>query len=74
MHLVIIEAPGKLEKLRSLLPSIRPDVTWQVEGTAGHIRDLPVHGQDPQMLTVGVGQGFQTALPDPRAGKKPSHG
>lgn len=49
MHLVIIEAPGKLKKLRSLLPSIRPDVTWQVEATAGHIRDLPVHGQDPQM-------------------------
>ncbi len=41
MHLVIIEAPGKLKKLRSLLPSIRPDVTWQVEATAGHIRDLP---------------------------------
>ncbi|HGP0032397.1 TPA: type I DNA topoisomerase [Pseudomonas aeruginosa] len=59
MHLVIIEAPGKLKKLRSLLPSIRPDVTWQVEATAGHIRDLPVHGQDPQMLTVGVGQDFK---------------
>ncbi|HCL4160076.1 TPA: type IA DNA topoisomerase, partial [Pseudomonas aeruginosa] len=59
MHLVIIEAPGKLKKLRSLLPSIRPDVTWQVEATAGHIRDLPVHGQDPKMLTVGVGQDFK---------------
>ncbi|HCL4091458.1 TPA: DNA topoisomerase I, partial [Pseudomonas aeruginosa] len=59
MHIVIIEAPGKLKKLRSLLPSIRPDVTWQVEATAGHIRDLPVHGQDPQMLTVGVGQDFK---------------
>lgn len=59
MQLVIIEAPGKLKKLRSLLPSVRPDVTWQVEATAGHIRDLPVHGQDPQMLTVGVGQDFK---------------
>lgn len=59
MHLVIIEAPGKLKKLRSLLPSIRPDVTWHVEATAGHIRDLPVHGQNPQMPTVGVGQDFK---------------
>ena len=54
MKLLIIEAPGKLKKLRPMMKKIRPGEDWQVEATGGHIRDLPQSGQDDTMITTGV--------------------
>ena len=70
MHLVIIEAPGKLKSCGPFsLHSSRRDLA----GRGDSHRDLPVHGQDPQMLTVGVGQDFKPHY-DPFGQGKDSHG
>jgi len=37
MKLMIIESPGKLAKLRSLLGP-----GWNVQASMGHVRDLPL--------------------------------
>lgn len=54
MKLLIIEAPGKLKKLRPIMKKIRPGEDWEVVATGGHIRDLPQSGQDDTMITTGV--------------------
>lgn len=54
MKLLIIEAPGKLKKLRPMMKKIRPGEDWEVVATGGHIRDLPQSGQDDTMITTGV--------------------
>ena len=48
--LLIIESPGKLKKLRSILG---PD--WRVEASIGHVRDLPAVGG----LHVGPAPDFE---------------
>lgn len=54
MKLLIIEAPGKLKKLRPMMKKLRPGEDWEVVATGGHIRDLPQSGQDDTMITTGV--------------------
>lgn len=54
MKLLIIEAPGKLKKLKPMMKKIRPGEDWEVVATGGHIRDLPQSGQDDTMVTTGV--------------------
>ncbi|PUA41364.1 type I DNA topoisomerase [Pseudomonas protegens] len=58
MKLMIIEAPGKLKKLRPLLQKLRPREDWQVVASGGHIRDLPAKGKDDSMITVGVRKNY----------------
>ncbi|MGJ3439073.1 type I DNA topoisomerase [Pseudomonas sp. Je.1.5.c] len=59
MKLLIIEAPGKLKKLRPIMKKIRPGEDWEVVATGGHIRDLPQSGQDDTMITTGVLKTFR---------------
>jgi DNA topoisomerase-1 len=40
MNLLIVESPGKLKKIRSILPE-----GWEVAASVGHVRDLPVKSQ-----------------------------
>lgn len=39
MKLLIVESPGKIKKLQSILPA-----EWRVAASVGHIRDLPQEG------------------------------
>jgi len=58
MKLMIIESPGKLKKLRPMMKKLRPHEDWQVVASGGHIRDLPVSGQDDSMITTGVRKNY----------------
>lgn len=58
MKLMIIESPGKLKKLRPMMKALRPHEDWQVVASGGHIRDLPVNGQDDSMITTGVRKNY----------------
>lgn len=58
MKLMIIESPGKLKKLRPMMKKLRPNEDWQVLASGGHIRDLPVSGQDDSMITTGVRKNY----------------
>ncbi|WP_248767872.1 type I DNA topoisomerase [Pseudomonas sp. MWU12-2345] len=58
MKLMIIEAPGKLKKLRPMMAKLRPGEDWQVIASGGHIRDLPATGQDNTMITTGVRKNY----------------
>lgn len=58
MKLMIIESPGKLKKLRPMMKKLRPNEDWQVIASGGHIRDLPVSGQDESMITTGVRKNY----------------
>ncbi|MDR9863450.1 type I DNA topoisomerase [Pseudomonas baetica] len=58
MKLMIIESPGKLKKLRPMMKKLRPNEDWQVIASGGHIRDLPVSGQDDSMITTGVRKNY----------------
>lgn len=44
MKLLIVESPGKIKKLQSILPA-----EWRVAASVGHIRDLPqeAYGLEP---------------------------
>lgn len=55
MKLLIIEAPGKLKKLKPMMKKLRPGEDWEVVASGGHIRDLPAKGQDNAWITTGVG-------------------
>ncbi|SFY08956.1 type I DNA topoisomerase [Azotobacter vinelandii] len=59
MKLLIIEAPGKLEKLGPMMKKLRPGENWKVIASGGHIRDLPEKGQDDSMITTGVRKDFR---------------
>ncbi|MGY2147560.1 type IA DNA topoisomerase, partial [Pseudomonas azotoformans] len=56
MKLLIIEAPGKLKKLKPMMKKLRPGEDWEVVASGGHIRDLPAKGQDDTLITTGVGK------------------
>jgi DNA topoisomerase-1 len=58
MKLMIIESPGKLKKLQPMMKKLRPHEDWQVIASGGHIRDLPVSGQDDSMITTGVRKNY----------------
>lgn len=58
MKLLIIEAPGKLKKLKPMMKKLRPGEDWEVVASGGHIRDLPAKGQDGTMITTGVRKDF----------------
>lgn len=58
MKLLIIEAPGKLKKLKPMMKKLRPGEEWEVVASGGHIRDLPAKGQDDTLLTTGVRRDF----------------
>lgn len=58
MKLMIIESPGKLKKLRPIMKKLRPHEDWEVVASGGHIRDLPVSGQDDSMITTGVRKNY----------------
>ncbi|TFW43122.1 type I DNA topoisomerase [Pseudomonas fluorescens] len=56
MKLLIIEAPGKLKKLKPMMKKLRPGEDWEVVASGGHIRDLPAKGQGDTLITTGVGK------------------
>lgn len=59
MNLLIIESPGKRKKLLEILATLQPGVTWKVEASVGHIRDLPATGQEPGHLVTGIKADFK---------------
>lgn len=58
MKVMIIESPGKSAKLREILGKIRPNETWKIEASVGHVRDLPSKGTAANEITTGVGIDF----------------
>lgn len=58
MKLMIIESPGKREKLEAYLQAIDPSSTWRVRPSIGHIRDLPPSGQNENEITSGINSNY----------------
>lgn len=49
MKLMIIESPGKVKKLSSILGD-----DWRIAASVGHVRDLPGHGKTETQIVAGV--------------------
>ncbi len=61
MKLMIIESPGKVEKLTAILGA-----DWQVIASAGHIRDLPKNEMGVAAPDFKPNYVFSPGQPDPR--------
>jgi DNA topoisomerase-1 len=57
-NLMIIESPGKREKLLKILAEIQPGVQWRIEASIGHIRDLPSKGLGEGEILTGIRTDF----------------
>ena len=57
-NLMIIESPGKREKLQAILQDLQPGVEWRIEASYGHVRDLPAKGVAEGHIVTGIKADF----------------
>lgn len=58
-NLVIVESPGKIETITSILAELRGGDTWEVKASYGHFRELAESGSNDGEIVTGIGSDFE---------------